>query len=97
MKRIAAFLVILLVVVFGLTFAVLNAQPVRFDYYFGGGEVPLALLLAVALVVGALLGVLASLGVMLGLRRDLGRMRRRAQVSEKELRNLRALPLKDTH
>lgn len=97
MKRLAAFLLILLVLVFGLSFAVLNAQAVRFEYYFGGADMPLALLLAVALVIGALLGVLASLGMMLGLRREMGRLRKHAQVTEKELRNLRALPLKDTH
>lgn len=95
--RILALLLLLLVIGVGLTFSVMNAEPVAVDYYVGSSEIPLALLLVATLAIGALLGVLASLGVILRLKRTASSLRRENRLAEKEIMNLRNIPIRDRH
>lgn len=97
MKRIASFALLLLVSLLGLTFALMNAENVQLDYYFGSVQAPLSLLMVIALIVGAGCGVLASLGIILGLKRELAKLRKSNKLAEQEVANLRSLPLKDSH
>ncbi len=97
MKRIITFIVLLLVSLLGLTFALMNAEPVQLDYYFGTVHAPLSLVVVIAVIIGAALGVLASMGIVLGQKRELAKLRKSAKIAEEEVSNLRALPLKDTH
>jgi len=97
MKRIVIFILILLVTVLGLSFAVMNAGEVQLNYYLGTLSAPLSLVVVGAIALGALLGVLASLGVILNQKREMAKLRRAMKLSEKEVSNLRALLLKDTH
>lgn len=97
MARILGLLFLLLILVIGLTFAVLNATPVTLNYYFGSREAPLSLVLVLALIAGAILGVLASSGLMLRLKRENSRLQRAIKVAEKEVVNLRTMPVKDVH
>ena len=97
MKRIVSFIVVLAIVVFGILFAVLNAEKVGFNYYFGKTEIELSKILVIALVIGSLLGVLASLGMILRMRREMSKLRKTAAVAEKEISNLRSIPIKDKH
>jgi putative membrane protein len=87
--------ILVVVAILGAGLATLNASVVRFDYYFGTIQLPLSLILVVALAVGALLGVLSSLTVALEVRRENTRLRRKARVTEQEVTNLRTLPLQD--
>ena len=97
MRRLLGLAAILLIILFGLSFSLLNATRVDVDYYFGTVGMPLSLALVAALIVGAVLGVLSALGVVLGKQRELYRLRKRVRNSEKELSELRRLPLKDNH
>lgn len=97
MKRILVFLLVIVVIVTGLIFSVLNADKVMLDYYFGRGEYPLALIMVLSLAVGALLGVIASLGMVFKARGELRRLRKDIKLKDKEVANLRALPLHDRH
>ena len=97
MLRIIYIAVIVLLVIIGLVFAVLNADPVDFNYYFDSLSIPLSLSMLVAMIVGAILGVLASAGVILRHRREIARLRKAVDVAEKEVNNLRSLPLRDDH
>lgn len=97
MRRLLGLAAILLIILFGLSFSLLNAARVDVDYYFGAIGMPLSLALVAALIVGAVLGVLSALGVVLGKQRELRRLRKRVRDSEKELSELRRLPLKDNH
>ena len=45
----------LLVIVLGVVFAVLNAETVQLNYYLGSVDLPLSLVLVLAIIVGALL------------------------------------------
>ena len=97
MKRIITFIVLLLVTLLGLTFALMNADSVKLDYYFGSLEAPLSLVVVLAMIVGAALGVLASVGIVVGQKRELAKLRKSAKIANEEVANLRSLPLKDTH
>ncbi|HFQ13177.1 MAG TPA: LapA family protein [Gammaproteobacteria bacterium] len=95
--RIFYLLLFLLLVVIGIAFAVLNAEAVEFNYYFSSRQVPLSLILVLAMFSGAVLGVLASMGLIIRLKREALQLRRNAELAEKEIANLRAIPIKDKH
>jgi putative membrane protein len=97
MKRIVMMAVLLVVAMFGLSFALINADPVQLNYYLGTIQAPLSLVLVFALALGAGLGVLATMGVVLKQKRELARLRKSVKLTEKEVANLRSLPLKDQH
>lgn len=59
--RIFSYIVLLLVILLGVTFAILNAQPVTLHYYFGVRTLSLSLLLVLSLGLGVLLGLLVAL------------------------------------
>jgi len=93
--RILKALIVLFVVVAGVSFAWLNAQPVPFNYYVGHVETRLALLLVGFLVGGWVLGVLSMVRSVISLRRRLARADHELKLSRREVGNLRNLPLRD--
>ena len=88
-----SFLLILLILT--LSFSVINAQPVTIHYYLGTRELPLALLMALTLAVGMIVGVIAMLKPMMRLRMEIARLKRSMKLSEKEIANLRSIPVKE--
>ena len=97
MKRIISSIVVFLIVLTGILFAVLNSQSVQLNYYFGSREIALSLLMIVILIVGTLLGILVSAGHLLRARHDISKLRKNIQLAEKEVTNLRTIPIKDSH
>ena len=97
MVRIVYLIIFLILVVFGIVFAVLNADPVKLNYYFGSKEVALSLVLVLAMIVGAILGVIASASMIISNRREVIKLRKSVELAEKEVANLRAIPIRDNH
>lgn len=97
MKRLLAIATIIIIGFIGLAFAVLNAGAVELKYYLGTLTIPLALLLIVVLLLGVLMGGTASIGYVLHQRRENRRLRKKLSLVETELKNLREIPIKDTH
>lgn len=95
MRRLIGLVFILLVIGFGLSFALLNAAPVKLDYYLGETELPLSLALTLAFIVGAIIGLAAAATVLIRDKREAARLRRRLGQTEKELSELRKMPLRD--
>jgi len=95
MARLFGFLLLIVLVVFGLSFAVLNAEPVSLNYYFGYREIPLSMVVVLSLAVGAVIGVLVSMGMILRLKQQLGGLRRKLQVAEKRGDLLHIFPAKE--
>lgn len=87
----------LIVIIFGIVFAVLNAEKVTLNYYLGAVDLPLSLVLVLAMIFGALLGIFASLNLVIGSRRSASKLKRSVEVAEKEIVNLRNIPIKDEH
>ena len=97
MLRIVYLFIFLVLVIFGIVFAVLNADPVKLNYYFGSKEVALSLILVLAMIVGAILGVIASASMIINARREVMKLRKSVELAEKEVTNLRAIPIRDNH
>jgi len=97
MSRILKFGFVLLVLVIGLAFHLRNDQLVNLDFYLGIVSLPFSFYVIAALCIGALLGGLSVLPRLLWLKRENARLKKHLQVNEKELNNLRVIPVKDTH
>ena len=95
MSRLLSVVVALVLLAATIAFSVINAHPVVINYYVGSTEMPLALLVVICLIVGVLVGFLLALGWVLRLRMELLRTRRRLKTAQKEVDNLRTLPVKD--
>ena len=93
--RILTYLFLILLVLFALTFAGLNAEPVSINYYLGKAQLPLSLLAILSFSLGGLLGLLLALTIYIKLKYANRRFQHRLKLVEEELINLRALPLKD--
>jgi putative membrane protein len=97
MKRIVTLILLIVLTVVTVTFTLLNSQPVKLNYYFGSYELDLLVVMIICLAIGALLGVTAAVGRFVSLKQELMRKDKKIKVAEKELDNLRSLPLKDDH
>ncbi len=97
MKKLLTFLALLPVFALGLLLASLNVEPVQVHYYIGNSELPLAVVAGGALAIGVAVGVLASVALLLGQKRETARLRRRFELCEQEIRNLRQIPIQDKH
>jgi putative membrane protein len=96
MKRIVYLAAALAAVFFGTTFAIRNNQVVQITYYFGHEwSGPLSVALLVTFMLGVALGYVASLRTVVRMQRQLVNARKEIRSVEQEVRNLRALPIKD--
>ncbi len=96
MKRLFYLILFVVILVFGISFAVKNPQTVDVQYYFNlhwNGS--LSILLVIVLALGALLGVLMTSVWVLRARRQVSRAQREIKKIEQELANLRSLPIKN--
>ncbi len=95
--RLLTYIVLLLIIILGVSFATLNSVPVALNYYVGQKTMPLSLLLVSVFAIGCLLGLLVGLGIVIRLKVKNYRLRHRLNLAEKEVVNLRAIPLQDRH
>ncbi|MEM9242640.1 MAG: lipopolysaccharide assembly protein LapA domain-containing protein [Pseudomonadota bacterium] len=93
--KLISYIIILVIVVFGTMFAMLNSKTVDFNYYFGNVTVALSLLLAISLFLGVLLGGGIGFIRVITLRLKIRRLRRKLKNAEQEVKNLRDIPIKD--
>jgi len=97
MRRLIVLIIAL--AVFGLTLAMVlvNLSKVQVGYLFGTTHLPLAVVLIIALVLGMLIGALCLLPAVIRARSRARRMQGRCDALEKEVHNLRHVPLRDAH
>jgi len=95
--RIITYLLLLIIILIGITFAVLNPNIVTVNYYVGQKTLPLSLLLVLVFGVGCFLGLLVGGWIVLKVNLKNFRLKQRLKVVEKEVQNLRAIPLQDKH
>jgi len=97
MSKILYAIAIALIALLGVIFAILNAETVQVNYYFGSKDTPLSLAIILSMLLGAILGLFASLGLILKSKREVSKYKRLADTAEKEIANLRAIPIKNQH
>ena len=94
--RIVSYFFLLMIILFGMTFATLNSESVTINYYFGQSSLPLSLLLVLVFALGCMLGMVVGFWLLIKAKIQNYRMRQRLQLAEKEVDNLRAIPLQDS-
>lgn len=87
-------LFLLVFAVVGASFAIINDVPVTVDLYFSKPEMPLSLLLLLALGCGIVLGGIAGMFYFMRVKKENADLRRRTRLVSEEVKNLRAMPLK---
>ena len=87
-------LLLLVFMLIGASFAIINDAPVTVDLYFMRPELPLSLLLLLALGLGMLLGGLAGMIYFMRVRKENADLRRKARLVNEEVQNLRTMPVK---
>jgi putative membrane protein len=93
--RIISYFFLLIIVLFGMTFATLNSESVTINYYLDQSTLPLSLLLVLVFAGGCLIGVIVGFWLLIKAKIYNYRLRQRLQLAEKEIDNLRAIPLQD--
>lgn len=97
MSRLLILSLIFAVILLGVVFHLRNDQLVVLDYFVGSSKFYFSVWLVCAFSLGALSGLLSSLPLILKMKRQSASLQKRARISEKELNNLRVLPIKDPH
>ncbi len=95
MSRIAKLILVFIILMIGLTFHLKNNQLIKLNYYVDVIDIPLSWLVVIVLIIGSILGLLASLPIIIKLKRDKMILKKKIKNSEKEINNLRVMPIKD--
>lgn len=85
----------LILILLGVSFAALNATSVQINLYFTQLRMPISMLMTIMLGLGLLLGFLIFLCRYWRLKMECSRIRNQLKLTEKEIQNLRTMPLKD--
>ena len=93
--RIISYFFLLIIIIFGMTFATLNSESVTINYYIGQSSMPLSLLLVLVFAAGCLIGMLVGFWLLIKSKLQNYRLVQRLKLVEKEVENLRAIPLQD--
>ncbi len=93
--RILTYILVIVVSIVGLTFAALNASKVSVNLYFGIYNIQLSLLLVLTLGIGIVVGFLTLGFRFIRLKSENKRIKNHAHLLEKEVKNLRVMPVKD--
>jgi lipopolysaccharide assembly protein A len=95
MSRIAKLILVFVILLIGLAFHLKNNQLIELNYYVDVISLPMSWLVVLVLFIGSMLGVLASLPIIIKLKRDKIMLERQIKNSEKEINNLRVMPVRD--
>lgn len=93
--RIISYFLMLIILIFGMTFAILNSASVTIDYYLGHSTLPLSLLLVIVFALGCFIGMFVGVWLLIKAKIVNYRLTQRLGLAEKEIDNLRAIPLQD--
>jgi len=97
MSLLLRMVLVVTVILLGLVFHLRNDQFITLDYIIGSKEFYFSIWLVTALSIGAILGALSGLPIIIKLKSENARLSRQVKVSEKEINNLRVMPVKDSH
>ena len=86
---------LMLIVFLGVSFSCLNASLVKINLYLFIYEIPLSLLLVITLGLGILMGLMVMSSAYLRLKAENLTIKNKVKWADKEITNLRALPIND--
>lgn len=82
--------------VIGLAFHLKNDHDVLLNYFLGTAELPFSFFIISSAILGVIFGMVSTIPMIFRLKRQNRRLLRQIDTTEKEVKNLRALPIKDT-
>lgn len=95
--RLLMLVIYILIIIIGVSFAALNATPVPINLYFKTISMPLAVLMAITLGMGVFLGFIVFMSRYWRLKNEYRKVKNQLKLTEKEIKNLRSIPLQDEH
>ena len=95
--RVVTTVLYLLLIVLGVSFALLNAAPVQVNFYVTHLTISISVLMTLMLGVGLVFGLLLFLGRYWRLKAEHRKIKHQLKLMETEIKNLRAIPLHDQH
>jgi len=87
------FVLVVIFLVVGAGFTVINNTPVQIDLYFVAPTLELSLVLWLAVGAGMLLGSLASVSYFMRFKRENADLKRQSRLINQEVKNLRSMPI----
>jgi len=95
--RLFMIIIYLFLVLLGVSFAALNANSVPVNLYFKTLNMPVSVLMTLMLGLGLVIGFLLFIGRYWRLKIEFIRIKNHLKLTEREIKNLRDIPLKDQH
>ena len=95
--RIVMTLFYLVLILVGVSFAALNASSVQVNLYFSLVKMPISVLITIMFGVGLLVGFFLFLCRFWRLKIEHRKLKNQLRLTEKEIKNLRSIPLQDQH
>ncbi len=86
--RIFTLIFIVIILLMGISFSILNANIVSFHYYFGVAKLPLSLLLTVTFILGLFVGLLVIVIPFFRAKITQRRLRTQLNLAKKEIQHL---------
>lgn len=90
-------LMVLILLILGVAFALVNAGPVTIHYYVGQKQLPLSLLLVFTFGFGILMTFFTLGIIIIRLKHERRKLKKKLKQTRQELDNLRIIPIKDVH
>lgn len=78
-------------------FAALNADTASLNLYFTILTMPISLLMVICCLLGMVIGFFLFVGKYWRLKSECYKVKNQLKLTEKEIKNLRAIPLQDQH
>lgn len=95
--RIVTMIFYLILIIVGVSFSVLNAEWVEVNLYYKMLNLPMSLLLMIVFCLGVVWGWSLFIWRYVKLKVAFARVKDQLNLSEKEIKNLRSIPLQDQH
>lgn len=95
--RVIMMIFYLLIMLFGVAFAALNAGTVQLNLYFKMLTMPISMLMLVTFALGVMLGCVIFFARYWSLKVRYHKLKHQLELTEREIKNLRAIPLKNQH
>ncbi|CEG56790.1 lipopolysaccharide assembly protein LapA domain-containing protein [Legionella fallonii] len=95
--RLLMLVIYIVLIIIGVSFAALNASSVDVNFYFKTVSMPISVLMTIMLGVGILIGFLLFISRYWRLKIEYRKIKNQLRLTEKEIKNLRSIPLQDQH
>ena len=94
MRRVAYTAFYTLVFLLGVIFTLLNQNSVKINFHLSQFELPLAVIIIIAIMLGVIMSFIVCYGSTLKYRVEIRGLRKKISLLELEIQNLRKMPLK---